>query len=247
VSGGVHGARRGPLLAPAAAEAGGVRRRRWPLFLLVAAGLLAVGPVAAAPPVELVTHPPVVERRVFDPAAPPADLPPLEADERAITQAAFRIAVGADTVGGRTQRDGTSHRAKVRVAGVAIQTWLTVTLWLPRDASPELVAHEEGHQRLVEQLYAEAEAPLREAAERWVGRELEATGPSADEARDAAAQPVIRELSAEWLAATHGQAEVLGARYDLLTDSGRQFEPSPAAAVDTVLREGRAEAAADAP
>lgn len=180
-------------------------------------------------------HSPEVVRRTFDPRLPPADLPPMAPDERALTHAEFRIAVGVDTSGARPRRQGEEYRATVTVTGVEVETWLRVTLWLPHDASAQLVAHEEGHQALVERLYAEGEVHLQSAAAGWIEQELIGTGPSADAAREAAPRPVIEALTAGWIERTHGAAEVLGEAYDGATDHGRLAEPSAPAAVDRVL------------
>src|SRR5207237_5052545 len=103
-----------------------------------------------------------VEYKRFDPGHLPEPPPPLENGEQAVcvyrfdveTDARYSYAQPADAPKGPVA-------VEVKVVGMNVKLKLTVTIWLPKDAPEQLVAHEEGHRAIAERFYAGAEKTAR--------------------------------------------------------------------------------------
>jgi|CXWL01.1.fsa_nt_gi hypothetical protein len=183
--------------------------------------LVSAWPALAAG-LHLDVAPATLARVTYDPERLPPEMPPLAPDEKAVTEAEFRIAVGVQVLSdGSKKLAGGRRWARVTVTAIDVETKLHTTIWLPPDASDSLTAHEEGHRQLSERVYAEAQEPFRAQAKPWLGRSLEGEGGDVEAARDAAISRLIEELSAAWLARTHRVVEEVGGTYDALTDHGR--------------------------
>ncbi len=72
------------------------------------------------------------------------------------------------------------YSSTVKVKHVTVEVSLPFDMWLPKDASDQLVAHEDGHVRICRHFYREAAHQARKCGLHLVGREF--TGEAKDEA-----------------------------------------------------------------
>jgi hypothetical protein len=143
-------------------------------------------------------------------------MPPLNRDEAAVTQSKFACAVKLDVeisqVGG--------EKPSAKILGVDATLKLDVILWLPRDVSGKIRAHEEGHREISELYYARSEQAARDLAAKYVGRSLQISSINPKER-----QPVIERAANEFCEEYLGRIEVPSQaaqeKYDQLTDHGR--------------------------
>ncbi len=71
---------------------------------------------------------------------------------------------------------------RLRIKRVVITLSAPVTLWLPKDASPEVVAHERGHETICRLIYKDSKRTAQRAAEAVIGKTFEAEGKDQKEA-----------------------------------------------------------------
>jgi len=119
----------------------------------------------------------VVEYKRFDPYHMPTPPPPIEKGEAAVT--VYRFGVEVDSKYSYTQSAKAPPgpaKLDVTVEEISVRLTLSVTVWLPDNASKELAAHEEGHRWIAEKFYADAEQVVRPMAQRWVGKKLKGEG-----------------------------------------------------------------------
>lgn len=181
------------------------------------AGLL-MSLVLFAPPLQAASRPRVaveiapakIERRTFDPANPPAEMPKLTPPE--VGTCVYRFGCSTEM-----QAEGASSRGRLkpgRVTEVVLQASLEVTLWTPRGGPAKILAHEEAHREIAEFYYDNAEAIGRELARRTIGTQLKTRTKKAMEAElDALQKGVIREFLSE----TATRCDYAQARFDAIT------------------------------
>ena len=104
------------------------------------------GPTVTKQPIAFAT-------RTFDPAAPPADMPPLSAGENAECDSNFLS--NASVRGDSRQTDAT--HATVTVTQIRVTLQLNITIWVPTGASREVIEHEQGHRQISEFYYQSAD------------------------------------------------------------------------------------------
>src|SRR5205807_9265441 len=132
--------------------------------------------------------PAVVEHRTFDPAHPPADMPALKANEAAVTQALFNCAVESSyRIDDRRRHDGRCS-VSATITSVKMTVELKIVIWLPRNATEKLKAHEEGHRRINEQIYGDAERIARTVTQRLDGKQIAAEGEDCSKAEKQAVE-----------------------------------------------------------
>jgi hypothetical protein len=181
-----------------------------------AAPTTAPAPTAAAGAITVTRAPARVILRPFDPAHPPPEMPPLSQDEAAVTQSKFACGVKLDVE--ITQASG--EKPSARIAGVDATLRLDVILWLPRDASNKIRAHEEGHRKLSELYYASAEPVARALAQKYVGRTLDIPGIEPSQTR-AIIERAANEFCQEYLGQIEVPSQAAQEKYDKLTNHGR--------------------------
>jgi hypothetical protein len=185
------------------------------VFLLsLAAGALAEG-------VKINRESPAVEHRKFDRNNPPADMPPLEPPEAAVTKAVFGVATQFAIQVVSEQNRGGKTVAKVKVTEVTLDLSLKITIWVPSDAAKVIIDHEEGHRQISEYFYEDAEKIARNLAQKYAGKVYEAQGNDAEAAGRAALDKVIEELSQKYMSETQNLAVKANVIYDKITEHSR--------------------------
>jgi hypothetical protein len=200
------------------------RPREW----VVAAGIIAwamlVSPARAD--VTINRKPAIVEHRMFDPARPPADMPPLKGSEAAVTESKFdcQVAMKYQLAGHKRQLDECTTTLQVQDVQATLQ--LNVIIWLPTGAGAKLTAHEEGHRRIAEQMYGDAERIARVVAKSMEGKNVVASGSDCAAADKKAMDGSARQFCEEYLKQTFDVARQVGDAYDELTAHGTRAEPA---------------------
>jgi hypothetical protein len=196
--------------------------------------LLACARPAAAE-IKVEKKPPVVERKTFDPANRPKEMPELHGHELAVTASQYDCVMGFSTE--MTQRMLPKDRALVvySVRRVTVSLSLKITIWLPEGANERLKAHEEGHRAIAERAYQNGEALARKAANRIDGRRVVGEAESLDKAEQIAGGKV-KGLSEEFTK-TYREALVIPVNrvqdiYDELTGHGTKSDPDVQKAIE---------------
>src|SRR5678815_2540723 len=136
---------------------------------------------------------PSVEHRKFDRNNPPADMPQLEPQEAAVTKSVYGIGTQFSVqLEGEQKKIGRST-AKVKVTSVSVDVSLKITVWLPNDATKVIADHEEGHRKLSEYFYKDAEKIARNIAQGYVGKIYEGEGSDTEAATHSAIEKAINE------------------------------------------------------
>lgn len=158
---------------------------------------------------------PEVVQHSFDPATPPANMPPLGEGEEAECDSNF---VSNASVAGELKKLDSAN-ATVTVTSVKVTLQLRINIWVPVGASQHVVEHEQGHRQISEHYYEDADKVARDIAQGYLGRVISITGGDLD----AQFAKTLRQLSAKITAdyndkLTPGPAQQ---RYDDLTDHSR--------------------------
>ena len=190
---------------------------------MLAAALVAAGPPAARGAVSVQKKPVVVERKTFDPRNKPAEMPPLNAGELAITVSQYDCGAEVELVTRRGKtRDG-RHTLTYTVNSVRMVIALKVVIWNPTNATEKLKAHEEGHREISETVYKTAEAHAKAAARKLDGRRIVGEGDTpaaARKAADEAMQAANKQVCEEYIELTSRTGVRVQNTYDELTGHG---------------------------
>ena len=185
--------------------------------------------------IEVVVEPPTVTRIEFDRRQPPREMARAGPDGSAVCSNVFEIEAGIASA----LEVLSPTTVRVYPTDFDIITRLKVTIYMPKDSPGKLRAHEEGHRAIGEHYYGSAESAAREAAASLIGRAFDASGDDRAAAEQAAGEAVVAALRDAFMLRTHARSAAANARYDVLTDHGRSFAITEAAAI--------AAAVADAP
>jgi hypothetical protein len=188
------------------------------LFSLLALPGCSSSPSAAArddSAITIIQQPPSFSQRSFDPAAPPADMPPLGEGEEAECDSNFLSS--ASLVGQPHKVD--SSNALVTITQIKITLQLRITIWVPNGASAHVIDHEQGHRQISEHYYESAGRIARQIAAPYLGRQISVSGSDLSAESSKALLKLSSDITAEYNdKLTPGPAQQ---RYDDLTDHSR--------------------------
>jgi hypothetical protein len=197
----------------------------------VACAVGALAPFSADGQVTVDRKPPVVERRTFDPHTPPAEMPPLNPKEAAITQSQFDCSADVDyKVIDHKSEDGICHTS-IRVEAMHVTLNLKVILWLPAGAPTKLVAHEEGHRQIAAQVLEQSDDAAREIATGLIGLTFTKSAADCEAAEQRAAQAAADEFCQQYLHRIGARAGRINDAYDQFTGHGTRSEPTEEEAI----------------
>jgi len=194
--------------------------------LCVLLGLLAFGWLAAtkyssrqqiaeAPKVTIQKQPVAFATRTFDPAAPPADMPPISAQETAECDSSFRSSA---SVRGESRKTDATH-ATVTVTLVKVTLQLNINIWVPVNASSQLIDHEEGHRQISEYYYQTADKLAEQIASTYIGKQVEISGSDLNGESNKALQQIAADITDEYNKQLNPAPTQLF--YDSISDHGR--------------------------
>jgi hypothetical protein len=198
------------------------------------AGVMALAGATAwcAGEVTVDKKPVVVERKTFDSAHRPAEMPPLDAGEAAVTESRFDCA--AELTYKVIDRNPTNSgcTTTLRVQSVHLTITLKVVVWLPVSAPNQLTAHEEGHKQIDQRIYDEAKSIAEGEGKLIDGRVVDATAADCAAAENKATQSAAENVCKRYLKSVGQMAERINQRYDDLTSHGTRISPAPEKAVE---------------
>jgi hypothetical protein len=165
--------------------------------------------------VQITKLPPGFAAHTFDPAAPPANMPPLHPGEAAVCDADF---IARSSVGGQPRRTDSTH-AILTITKVLMTLQLQTNVWVPTDAPQTIADHEEGHHQIAEYYYQTADKVAENIAAAYINKRLEITGDDLDVAANQKLLEVATEITNEYTKQINSNPTQL--LYDDITDHSR--------------------------
>ena len=167
-------------------------------------------------PVPTITKKPVAfASRTFDPATPPADMPPLPPGENAECDSNF---LSNASVGGRTRQTDATH-ATVTITQIKVTLQLNITIWVPAGVTQHVIEHEEGHRQISEFYYQTADKLAERIAATYMGKQVEITGTDLGAEFTKRLQQMANHIADEYTKQLDpGPTQLL---YDAITDHSR--------------------------
>jgi hypothetical protein len=192
-------------------------------------------PVIVKQPVQFASH-------TFDPANPPAEMPPLPAGENAECDSNF---ISNASVSGQPQRIDATH-ATVTITQIKVTLQLDINVWVPADVTQHVIEHEQGHRQISEHYYETADQLAQRLAASYMGRQIPVSGDDLDAASRKALQDAGAEITDEYSKELNSNAAQL--LYDSITDHSRNevvYSDAVAHALKNVAIESPQPASAD--
>jgi hypothetical protein len=163
----------------------------------------------------IIKQPVALANRTFDPAAPPADLPPLSGGENAECDSDF---LSSASVGGETRQTDATH-ATVTITQIKVTLQLNVTIWVPVGATQRVIEHEDGHRQVSEYYYQTADKIAERIAAAHMGEQVEITGADLNAESSKILQQMATGITDEYGKELNpGPTQLL---YDTITDHSR--------------------------
>ncbi len=153
--------------------------------------------------------------RTFDPAAPPADMPPLNSGETAECDSNF---LSSASVGGETRPTDATH-GSVTITRIKVTLQLNITIWVPAGATEHVIEHEDGHRQISEFYYQTADQVAARIAANYMGKQAEVTGANLDTESTKWMQQMANEINEEYNKELNPEPTQL--LYDTITDHAR--------------------------
>jgi hypothetical protein len=151
----------------------------------------------------------------FDPAAPPADMPPLASGETAECDSEF---LSDASVRGESRQTDATH-ATVTITQIKVTLQLTIGIWVPIEVTQHVIEHEEGHRQISEYYYQTADKVAERIAAAYMGKQVEITGADLGAESSKMLQQMATDINDEYKKELNpGPAQLL---YDTITDHGR--------------------------
>jgi hypothetical protein len=172
-------------------------------------------PAPGQAPVVINKEPEVFASHTFDPAAPPAGMPPLAPGEMAQCDSNF---LARASVRGQPRRTDGSH-AIVTVTQVIMTLKLQINIWLPNEASQVVADHEEGHRQIAEYYYQTADRVAERIAATYIGKRIEVSGSDLDAESNKMLLQVANDITNEYTKEINSSPTQL--LYDDITDHAR--------------------------
>jgi len=171
--------------------------------------------IAEAPEVSVNKQPVAFANHTFDPAAPPADMPPLAPQEAAECDSNFQSSASAR---GESRKTDATH-ATVTVTQIKMTLQLHINIWVPINASRLVIDHEEGHRQISEYYYQGADKLAERIAATFLGKQVEISGADLDAESSKMLRQIATEITDEYGKELNpGPTQLF---YDAITDHGR--------------------------
>jgi hypothetical protein len=186
----------------------------WLLALVNVAPAGAQAP-GATPGITIDKQPETVATRTFDPARPPADMPPPSPGEDAECDSDF---LSDAAVGGLAKQTDATH-ATVTVNQVKVTLQLHITIWVPIKVTQHVVEHEQGHRQISEYYYQTADQLAQRIAAPYMGKQVVITGTDLRGAMSKLLEQMSTDITDEFNKELNVEATQL--RFDAITDHSR--------------------------
>lgn len=190
-------------------------RSRWMGMVLL---LMLAGWVTAEPVVTINKAPPTVRTRYFDPDNRPADMPPLTGEEAALCS--YNVGAAA-SVAYNLREGGEDRICEAEFSEMTVNLTCDITIWLPNNWTKKLQAHEEGHRRITERVYADSDELGKKYAREAMSRPIRTDRRRCQESADKAANDAAEAVCKKWIDDIAGRAGRVNAEYDKITNHSR--------------------------
>jgi len=175
-------------------------------------------------------QPVTVAIHTFDPAAPPADMPPLAEGEEAECDSNFVSDAGLKA---QSERIDATH-VVVTVTDVRVRLQLKINIWVPKSATQHVMEHEQGHQRISEHYYQNADQVAEQISAPYLGKRISVSGADLDAEANGLLQKMGADITAEYNRRLNPNPAQQ--RFDDITDHSRN-DVSASYAVTQALRD----------
>lgn len=172
-------------------------------------------PTKEQPAIAINKQPVNFARRTFDPAAPPADMPPLTQGENAACDSNF---LSSASVAGETRQIDTTH-ATLTVTHIKMNLQLNITIWVPNTVTEHVTEHEQGHRQISEFYYQTADKLAEQIAKPYLGRQIEIAGTDLQAEANKFLQQTAAAITTEYNKELNPEPTQL--LYDSITDHSR--------------------------
>jgi hypothetical protein len=160
-------------------------------------------------------QPAAFANRTFDPATPPADMPPLNPGEDAECDSEF---LSNASVGGESRQTDATH-ATVTITRIKVTLQLNITIWVPTGVTQHVIEHEEGHRQISEYYYQTADKVAERIAATYMGKQVDITGTDLGAQSSKLLQQMATDITDEYNKELNpGPTQLL---YDAITDHSR--------------------------
>ena len=160
-------------------------------------------------------QPVALASRTFDPATPPADMPPLSSRESAECDSQF---LSSASVRGESRPTDATH-ATVTITQIKVTLQLHINIWVPTGVTQHVIEHEDGHRQVSEYYYQTAGKLAERIAATYMGKQVEITGTDLGVESSKMLQQMATAITDEYNKELNpGPAQLL---YDAITDHGR--------------------------
>jgi hypothetical protein len=203
--------------------------RKW-LSAIAFLILTALSTTAQTPGLTINKQPETLASRSFDPAKPPADIPPFSPGEDAECDSDF---LSDANVGGQARQTDATH-ATVTITQINVTLQLNITIWLPIKVTQHVVEHEQGHRQISEFYYQTADKLAQQIAAPYMGKQVVITGTDLRGALSKLLQQMGADITDQYNKELNVEATQL--RFDAITDHSRN-EVVASAAVAQALKE----------
>jgi hypothetical protein len=186
-------------------------------WLSAIAFLILSAPLARAqtPGLTITKQPVTVGTRMFDPAKPPADIPPFSPGETAECDSNF---LSDANVGGQARQTDATH-ATVTITQVNVTLQLNIVIWLPNKVTQHVIEHEEGHHQISEYFYQTSDKLAARIAAPYMGKQVVITGTDLRGELSKLLQKMGADITDEYN--KEATPEPTQLRFDAITDHGR--------------------------
>lgn len=174
-----------------------------------------VPPKVQSDAVQITKLPAQYAAHTFDPAVPPAGMPPLHPGEAAVCDSDF---IARSSVGGQPRRTDAT-RAMLTITKVMMTLQLQTNVWVPTGAPQNIAEHEEGHRQIADYTYQTADQIARRIATSYIGRRVEVTGDDLDSAANQKLLEIATEITNAYTTQINNNSTQL--LYDNITDHSR--------------------------
>lgn len=185
----------------------------------------------ATSPIVVTKTAPRIVYRSYDPLNPPAEMSKkLKLPEAGLCDTEFGCEIYTGT---EMPRYGLST-VLATITSIRLILHLDITIWTVADAPPKLHAHEEGHRRIAEEFYRNADTVAYRLASQALGKKLPVALRNRETSNREAVEAFQGALLAEYLQLTARDCTVAQVRFDAITAHGGNAIAEDAARLQTL-------------
>jgi hypothetical protein len=193
-----------------------------PILLIILVAILACilsgapGRAIESYDITVTKEPPVVDRRTYT----KKNVPKLAKGEEGRTDTKFQMSVGFDIDVTDKRKIGDGYMVTIRPKQARVKLSLPILIWTPEDAPEKFLEHEDGHRKIAERIYDDADELIRLHARATLGAYFQGGGTDEAAAVQAAYKQAATRLNDAYRQAIYDYSRCVNEEYDRLTDHG---------------------------